>query len=118
MSKPKPAAKKKKPAKKTTEKPAAKAQNSGIHPVSKHFLFLDNPNIRTLISFIVVGIAVALLVADFAVHRHDETRIGGINGFYAIYGFIGFVLIVLAGWPLRALLGRGEDYYGEPDDDA
>ncbi|WP_051122716.1 hypothetical protein [Euryhalocaulis caribicus] len=112
----------KKPAgkKPAAKKPAGKSPETGIHPVSRYFLFLDDPKVRTLISFGVIAVAVILLVADFFVSRHayDYVAFSETNGFYAIYGFIGFAFVVLMGWPLRALLGRSEDYYGEPDDDA
>ena len=38
-------------------------------------------------------------------------------GFYELEGFFGFCLAVLAGWPLRALLGRRPDYYKQDGDD-
>jgi len=92
--------------------------DSGVHPAARPFLFLDKANVRTAISFGVIGLAALLLLVDFLVHRHEYLALGETRGFYAAFGFIAFGFVVLTGWPLRALLGRGEDYYGEPDDDA
>lgn len=88
----------------------------GIHPLARPFLFLDKTFVRDVISLCIVLIAMVLLAIDFFVDRHGETQAAEIPGFYAVYGFICFAAAVLSGWPLRALLMRGPDYYGESED--
>jgi len=52
-----------------------------------------------------------LFVMDFIIHRHVSHEMESIPGFYAIYGFVGcVVLVVVARW-MRVLLMRDEDYY-------
>lgn len=44
-------------------------------------------------------------------HPHFEAE--GFPAFFAIYGFLAFMFIVLVGQHLRKLVGRKEDYYEE-----
>lgn len=57
------------------------------------------------------GIGIALLIADLVIHRHEEIGFAAWFGFYAIYGFVGCVSLVLAAKLLRKLVMRSEDYY-------
>ena len=43
--------------------------------------------------------------------RHAERSWEGFPGFYAIYGFVACVLLVLIAKKLRVVLMRDEDYY-------
>jgi uncharacterized membrane protein len=52
-----------------------------------------------------------VLLLDFVVHRHAETGADGMWGFYAVYGFVGSVFLVMAAKQLRRILRRPEDYY-------
>ncbi len=51
------------------------------------------------------------VLADFIIHRHAEVGVDGFFGFYALYGFVGSVFLVMAAKQLRRLLKRPEDYY-------
>ena len=80
------------------------------HKDEKQYLF-DNPrNVsRFLLGFyIICGI---LFVADFVVHRHTVHPWEGLPGFYAIYGFVACVILVLIAKEMRKVLMRKEDYY-------
>jgi hypothetical protein len=56
--------------------------------------------------------ACALLVAvDLVLHRHEEFDFAARFGFYAAYGFLACVALVLAAKQLRRVLMRDEDYY-------
>ena len=60
----------------------------------------------------------ALLVGlDLVYHRHVERDFESLWGFYAIYGFISCVVLVLIAKEMRKLLMRAEDYY-EPLDNS
>jgi hypothetical protein len=53
----------------------------------------------------------ALFAADFITHRHAHYSVEGLYGFYALFGFIAYALIVGAGWLWRRIVLRKEDYY-------
>lgn len=57
------------------------------------------------------SICLFLFVLDFFVHRHIETSIEKLPAFYAIYGFVACVLLVLIASQMRKWLMRGEHYY-------
>jgi len=76
----------------------------------KTYIF-DNPkNVRRVIYalYATCGISIA---AEFLVDRHVDHPLEAIFGFYAIYGFVACVLLVLIAKELRKVLMRGEDYY-------
>ncbi len=77
--------------------------------------FFDKPqNIRNLLRvfYVLCGL---LFVADFIVHRHTYTDWEKLPGFYAIYGFVAFVILVVLSFALRKLVKRKEDYYDVDD---
>lgn len=75
--------------------------------------FFDKPeNIRKMLKVFYV-ICALLVVADFIVHRHIYHDWEKIPAFYAIYGFVGCVVLVVIAKELRKVLMRGEDYYDE-----
>jgi hypothetical protein len=79
-------------------------------PKKKQYLF-DNPkNVSRLLGgfYVICGI---LLLLDFVLHRHIGHSWEHLPGFYAIYGFVACVLLVLIAKELRKLLMRKEDYY-------
>ena len=78
----------------------------------KHF-FDDPGNVRKVLRVFYV-ICALLLLADIVVHRHVVHAWEGVWGFYAGYGFVACVLLVLIAKEMRKLLMRREDYY---DDD-
>jgi len=54
-----------------------------------------------------------LLVLEIFVHKHTYFAWEEWFGFYAVYGFVSCVLLVLvAKYILRPLVKREEDYYG------
>ena len=83
--------------------------------------WLDDPkNVRKviLVFFVSCAICVALdFVFMFTEHgkhlsfHHGELPMEGWFGFYAIYGFVACVLLVLVAKQLRKVLMRSEDYY-------
>ncbi len=82
----------------------------------KRYLF-DNPrNVRLVVRGLVV-ICILLVGMDLLVHRHIEHPLENIFSFYAIYGFVACVLLVLLAKEMRKLLIRDEDYYDTPPAD-
>ena len=75
--------------------------------------FFDKPeNISKMLKvfYVICGL---LVLADFIVHRHIYHDWENIPAFYAIYGFVGCVVLVLIAKEMRKVLMRGEDYYDE-----
>ena len=81
-------------------------------PDNKKHLF-DNPkNVERLLKGFYV-ICILLVIADFIIHRHIMMAWEKIPAFYAIYGFIAcVVLVVIATW-MRKIIMREENYYDE-----
>ena len=75
--------------------------------------FFDKPeNISKMLKVFYVVCAL-LVVADFIVHRHIYHDWENLPAFYAIYGFVGCVVLVLVAKEMRKILMRGENYYDE-----
>ena len=80
------------------------------HPDEKQHLF-DKPEYvnRLLRGFYAVcGI---LFVLDFVLHRHMTHDWEHLPGFYAIFGFVACVVLVLVAKEIRKVVTRREDYY-------
>jgi len=76
----------------------------------KSHLF-DNPlNVKRILKLLYT-ICGLLVVLDFVIHRHTYLDIEKIPAFYAVYGFVGCVLLVLIAKWMRSFLMRDEDYY-------
>lgn len=75
--------------------------------------FFDKPNNIKKILRVFYAICILLVVADFIVHRHIYHDWENIPAFYAVYGFVGCVLLVLIAKEMRKFLMRKEDYYDE-----
>lgn len=73
--------------------------------------FFDRPsNIQMMLRVFYVLCAVLVLV-DFVVHRHIYHDWEKFPAFYAIYGFVGCVVLVLIAKAMRKVLMKEEDYY-------
>ncbi|UTW53311.1 hypothetical protein KFF05_08170 [bacterium SCSIO 12827] len=70
----------------------------------------DQKNVRKIIItlFIVCGL---LFLADGFYEKHSHFGFEDVFGFYAIYGFVMCVILVLAAKVMRIFLMRDEDYY-------
>jgi len=74
--------------------------------------WLDQPENVTKLYRGVWAIGIALVLAEWLVHRHEEPAFAGWFAFYALFGFVACVALVLAAKEiLRRLVKRPEDYY-------
>ena len=73
--------------------------------------WLDDPANVTWIYRGVWGMSLLLVAADFVLRRHDDLAFAETAGFYAFYGFVACVSLVLAAKLLRRCVMRPEDYY-------
>jgi len=79
---------------------------------NKKHLFDDPRNVERLLKGFYV-ICILLIIADFIIHRHTTMEWEKIPAFYAIYGFIAcVVLVIIAKW-MRKVIMRKENYYDE-----
>jgi hypothetical protein len=76
----------------------------------KRYLFDKPKNVSRLLGgfYVICGI---LLLLDFVLHRHVNHSWEDFPGFYAIYGFVACVLLVLIAKEMRKVIMRKEDYY-------
>lgn len=89
-----------------------------IHPIAQLlFGWVTGPKVGGFIFWGLAILSVLLILADFRSGRHPHTEVESYLGFYGFYGFCAFGFVVLMGWPLGRLLRRGEDYYGDQDDE-
>jgi hypothetical protein len=73
--------------------------------------FFDKPeNIGKLLK-VFYALCVVLVVVDLVVHRHIYHSWENIPAFYAIYGFVGCVALVVVAKAMRKVLMKEEDYY-------
>ncbi len=77
--------------------------------------YLDKPgNIERLLKVFYVVCAL-LFAADFVVHRHTKIALEEFPAFYAVFGFVAFVALVIGSFALRKLVMRKKDYYDVVD---
>lgn len=75
--------------------------------------FFEKPeNIKNMLRVFYVLCAI-LVVVDFVVHRHVYHDWEKIPAFYAIYGFVGCVILVVIAKEMRKVIMRDEDYYDD-----
>ncbi|WP_461481825.1 hypothetical protein [Porticoccus sp.] len=73
--------------------------------------FFDKPGNVRLVLRALFACCVLLLALDFVIHRHVYHSWENLWGFYALYGFVGCVLLVLVAKWMRTFLMRDADYY-------
>ena len=73
--------------------------------------WLDDRRNLDRVFWILCAVCAGLLVGEFFVHRHPHFGWEGWSFFYAVFGFVAFWCIVIAGKHLRKILMRDEDYY-------
>lgn len=80
----------------------------------KKHLFDDPKNVRFVVRALAVCCAL-LVLADLVIHRHVVNPLESLFGFYAFFGFIACVVLVLLAKEMRKVLMRSEDYYDSVD---
>ncbi|MEC9340143.1 MAG: hypothetical protein VX663_01555 [Pseudomonadota bacterium] len=82
----------------------------------KTHLFDKPQNVRRLLRGF-YAICALLVVADFVVHRHVYHPFEHLPTFYALFGFVACVVLVLVATQMRKVLMRDEDYYRPQETD-
>ena len=84
--------------------------------MKKELKIFDKPeNVKRLLLGFYASL-VALLIADFFIHKHPEFPWEGAPVFFAAYGFVSCVLLIFIAKVLRMVVKRSEDYYEAGDD--
>ncbi|VAW85361.1 hypothetical protein MNBD_GAMMA16-1647 [hydrothermal vent metagenome] len=78
----------------------------------KEYLFDKPKNVKRLLNGFYVS-CILLIVADFVIHRHISLEWEKIPAFYALYGFIACVVLVVIAKGMRKVIMRKEEYYDE-----
>ena len=73
--------------------------------------WLDEPGNVKRIIWALFAVCAALFLADAFYHKHSHFEVENFFGFYAIFGFVVCVALVLAAKGMRLFLMRSEDYY-------
>jgi membrane protein YdbS with pleckstrin-like domain len=82
----------------------------------REHLFDKPRNVRRLL-YVLYSVCALLLAIEFLYHRHSQHTWDSWPGFYAGYGFVGCVLLVLVAKLLRRFLQRPANYYDDGDDE-
>lgn len=80
---------------------------------NNHKGWADKPENRRKVRIVLYVACVLLVAADFVVHRHVGMAAEKVPAFYAWYGFISLVAVVLSAKVLRMIVKRREDYYDD-----
>lgn len=80
--------------------------------MDKELAMFDKPqNVKRLL-VVFFSSVVLLLLVDLVYHRHTIFPWEGWFGFYAVFGFVAcVVLVIVAKYVLRPIVMRDEDYY-------
>lgn len=81
-------------------------------PDGKQHMF-DNPKNVKRVIHILYALCFISVIAEFFVHRHIDHPWEALFGFYALYGCIACVVLVLVATELRKLIMRDENYYDD-----
>ncbi|MDZ4735828.1 MAG: hypothetical protein SGJ07_05720 [Rhodospirillaceae bacterium] len=82
-------------------------------PTSTRRHLFDRPRNVRIVILALYAACIIVLAADFLVDRHADHPWESLFGFYALYGFVACVLLVLIAKGLRKILMRPEDYYDD-----
>jgi hypothetical protein len=80
---------------------------------SQDLSFFDKPKNVSIILYVFYAVCVVLVALDFVVHRHIYLDFEKIPTFYAIYGFVACVVLVVLAKLMRLVLMRKETYYDQ-----
>lgn len=84
-----------------------------MKPENEKDYFFDKPENVKLVLRIFYALCGLLVLIDFVYHRHILHSWENVPAFYAIYGFVACVVLVLLATQMRKVVMRKEDYYDD-----
>ncbi|MCP5087016.1 MAG: hypothetical protein GY952_09480 [Rhodobacteraceae bacterium] len=90
-----------------------KTDPNKLPTLGRLLLWVDKPGSANKIFWGLAVFCGILFLLDFTYEKHPHFDMEYVPGFYAIYGFVMFTLLILAAKGLRVLIKRPEDYYGD-----
>ncbi|MCB2095341.1 MAG: hypothetical protein KDE11_13115 [Rhodobacteraceae bacterium] len=87
-------------------------RNEKLPALGRMMSWVDKPGNAGKIFWALAVVCGMLFVADFLYEKHGHFDVEHFPGFYGIYGFVMFTIIILAAKTLRIFVLRPEDYYG------
>jgi hypothetical protein len=88
-----------------------RGQNSMPRPKDSEDYWLVRPSTIRLLWIVFIVVLALTVLADFFIDHHGKFGIDGTIGFYAWYGFISCVILVILARALGVFLKRPADYY-------
>jgi hypothetical protein len=85
---------------------------SPVNDKEKRHIF-DNPRNVKRVIHIIYAVCALVFASEFFIDRHVDHPWEILFGFYGLFGFVAFVVLVLAAKEMRKALMRKEDYYDE-----
>ncbi|MCG6901478.1 MAG: hypothetical protein LJE68_02250 [Rhodobacter sp.] len=82
-------------------------------PLGRALLWVDRPGSANKLFWGLAAFCVVLFLLDFTYHKHGHFVVEDYPGFFGIYGFVMFTLLILAAKALRVLIKRNEGFYGD-----
>ncbi len=81
--------------------------------MKKELKIFDKPaNVKLLLRIFYISLGI-LFILDFFIHKHSEFAWEAKSQFFAVYGFVSYVLLMTVAKTLRKFIKRDEDYYGK-----
>ncbi len=91
-----------------------KKENPQDYPfLGRVFHALHQPPVAKFLLWGLIALCVGLLGWNAFYKLHGHFTAETIYGFYAVFGFTAFTIVIFGAKTLRYFLGRAEDYYGE-----
>jgi hypothetical protein len=81
--------------------------------MEKNGSIFDRPETLGRIQKVFFAALVLVLTAEAFVDMHGEFDVVHFYGFYAVFGFISYVILIFTARFLRKLMMRKEDYYDD-----
>ncbi len=91
-------------------------EREGKSALDKATGWADRPVfVRGLIGALAIVGLLSVVASFIPAFRNPHPHFGGIEfpGFFAVWGFVAFMFIVLVGQHLRKIVGRNETYYDD-----
>ena len=82
-------------------------------PLGRALMWVDKPGSANKLFWGLAIICLVLFTLDFTYKKYGKFTVEEIPGFFGVYGFVMFTLLILAAKGLRVLIKRPEGFYGD-----